>query len=120
MAHSDVLREEITEDNIRAAFLKKKLYWSDNIKIRPIDQLLGSEARTYFLKNFLGKGEIEMSEYWIEQKQMNGLVQPIQIESNDLVIQLVKSMPGSIGYILVEDIKNLEFNNLQVMRINNE
>ncbi len=57
-----------------------------------------------------------MSEYWIEQKQLNGLVQPIQLENDDLVTQLVKSMPGSIGYISTQNKKNININGIKVLK----
>lgn len=98
--------------------MKQKQYWPNGKKIRPVEQTLGSPARKFFLKTLLKKSEIEMSEYWIEQKQLNGLVQPIQLENDQLVIQLVKSMPGAIGYIWIDSTKNINKEGLRVLEGN--
>ena len=97
------ITQTFSKKEIQSFFLKKNQYWPNNKKIRPIDQALGSPAREVFLKEVMGKSEIEMSEYWIEQKQVNGIVQPIQLESNAMVLRLVESLPGSIGYILTTE-----------------
>jgi ABC-type phosphate transport system substrate-binding protein len=99
LAHKSAEQNEISPAKLSRIFLKQDLYWSSGLRIRPIDHNIGSTERKLMLKNILDKTEIELSEFWIKQKQKRGLTRPLQIEKNANVIQLLGDLPGAVGYI---------------------
>lgn len=99
VAGLDLEISAVGRDQLQKIFLKKTRYWQDGRTMRPIHRNIGSLEREQFLSRVLHSTEIELAEYWMKQKQVNGMVQPIQVKTNDLVVNLVASMPGAIGYV---------------------
>lgn len=99
ITHNETGIESIRSQDLREIYLKKKRFWPNNVKVRPLDLPAGNPVRLKFLQQVLRKNETQMTEYWIQEKQSTGSVQPLQIPSSEMVIYLVEVMPGSIGYL---------------------
>ena len=80
-------------------YLKKKRQWNDDVPVRFIDKNAASPERQIFLSKYLHQSSSDLDLYWFGQKLHTGDSIPIQVNSDSIVIQLVKSFRGGIGYI---------------------
>lgn len=78
---------------------KKRREWPDGERVTFIDRNVGSEERQAFLQEVLKQSESDVDIFWLSQKLHSGNSIPIQVSSDDLVIEMVKSFPGAIGYV---------------------
>lgn len=98
--NNGVSESNFSSEKLRDIYLKKIRLWDDGKKIRPIDFNVGSAERVYFLKYYVDKNELQLTDYWIQEKQNSGSIQPLQISNQDMMFYLVETMSGSIGYAL--------------------
>jgi len=89
----------LTKIQIARLFLKKQTYWSNGIKVAPVDQLPQRDVRDSFSKNILKKSVSSVKSYW-QQQIFSGRANPPVEKSSDLeVINFVKNNRGAIGYV---------------------
>lgn len=87
----------LTADEIKAYFLKKKGAWPSGDKARPVDQNPGAE-RTGFDAKVLGMSAEELERYWIELKYASAESAPKVVGDSAAVIQFVGANKGAFGY----------------------
>ena len=80
-------------------YFKKNRQWPDDVPVRFIDRNSASPERQAFLNRYLRKSSSDVDLYWFGQKLHTGDSVPIQVGSDSMVVQLVKSFRGGIGYI---------------------
>lgn len=101
----------LSADEISDYFFKKKHEWPDHTRVRFIDQKDSAKAKKLFNQNILKKSTRQIELFWIEEKN-SGQSAPIQAPSDELVISLVGTLKGSIGYVssdaLVEESANVK------------
>ena len=78
---------------------KKQREWPDGSPVRFIDRNSGSPERETFLRDLLHKSESDVDLFWYGEKFRAGTSVPIQVGSDDLVFEMVKSFRGAIGYV---------------------
>jgi ABC-type phosphate transport system substrate-binding protein len=78
---------------------KKRREWPDGIPVRFIDRNGGSSERQSFLRDFLHSSESDVDLFWFSQKIRSGTSVPVQVSNDDIVIEMVKSFRGAIGYV---------------------
>lgn len=80
-------------------YQKKQREWPDGSPVRFIDRNPGSPERQVFLREVLHQSESDVDLFWYGEKFHSGTSVPIQVSNDDLVIEMVKSFRGAIGYV---------------------
>ena len=80
-------------------YLKKKTEWPDGTPVRFIDRNAGTLERKIFLSSILKKTSSDIDLFWIGQKLYTGDSTPLQVTSDTMMLQMVGSFKGAIGYI---------------------
>jgi ABC-type phosphate transport system substrate-binding protein len=80
-------------------YRKEKRQWPDGMPVRFVDHSAGSEERRLFLRKILKQSSTDVDLYWFSQKLRSGDSMPMQVSSDSMVIQFVKSIDGAIGYV---------------------
>lgn len=68
-------------------------------RLIPFNLPVGHVARTRFDRIVLGLAPERVGAFWIDQRIRSGVVAPRTASSPDLLIRVVASMPGVIGYV---------------------
>lgn len=79
-------------------YFKRKLRWPNGTKVQFIDQKDGTPRKELFLKQ-LEKTQRELDLYWIGEKNFSGSSAPLQVPNDSMVLSMVGSLPGAIGYV---------------------
>jgi ABC-type phosphate transport system substrate-binding protein len=91
--------ESITIGNISDYFLKKKLYWNNDMKIVPVDQIVNSKVRESFTKIIHEKSVAQIRAFWQQSVFSGKAVPPVEKASDQEVIDFVMQHKGAIGYV---------------------
>lgn len=91
--------KSISVRNLVEYYKKKIREWPNGVQVRFIDRNVGSSERLEFIHNYLKLSESDVDLFWIGQKLRTGDSMPIQVSSDRMVIEMVKSFLGAIGYI---------------------
>lgn len=84
---------------VAAAFLKKTTSWEDGTSIRPVDLRPEATVRAAFSSQILERPLEAVRIYW-EQRIFSGRdVPPLELDSEEAVVQYVAGHPGAIGYV---------------------
>jgi len=98
IANQDVPAGELSFDEVQRIFLGKMTTWSDGRKIVPIC-LKGGATHAAFLRKYLDMNPSQFDIFW-KQAVFTGTGRPPKALANETdVIQTVKGLSGSIGYI---------------------
>ena len=90
---------QISARDLTDYYKKQKRFWPDETPVRWVDRNPGSPERDAFLKAILKQSESSIDLYWFGQKLHSGDSMPLQVSSDEKVIEFVKSFKGAIGYI---------------------
>ena len=91
--------QALSRNDLVDYYEKRKRQWPDGSSVRFIDREPGSPERAKFLKEILGQSESDVDLFWFAQKIHSGDSMPVQIPSDSMVIEMVKSFKGAIGYV---------------------
>jgi ABC-type phosphate transport system substrate-binding protein len=94
----------LTAGDVRAIYLKQKLYWADGQAMVAINRESGSQAREQFSTAVFGQGSRRMADYWNRRYFDAGEFPPATLASDDAVVRFVASNPNAIGYVLTRDL----------------
>ncbi len=89
---------EITLGDLADYYFKRKLRWPDGSKVQFIDQKDGGPRKGLFLK-LLDKSQRDLDLFWIGEKNFSGSSAPLQAPSDTMVLSMVGTLPGAIGYV---------------------
>lgn len=90
---------QVSSDDIRNYYFKKKRRWPDDTSVRFIDRSPGTPLRDIFLKNYLHKSGSDNELYWIGQKLYTGDSAPLKESTDEMTMQFVAAFKGAIGYV---------------------
>ena len=115
IVNNSVSQESISKKMLSDIFLKKKIEWNDNTKIKPVDLNVNSGTRAAFSNEVHNKSVNAIKAYWQKQIFSGRNVPPVEKNNDQAVIDYVKSNPGAIGYISAgtsaQGVKTLKINN---------
>ena len=98
--HPSQRLERLDLRDLRAYFLKQVRYWPDGTPVRPVLRTEDSPQFGAFLRDVLGGwSPARYGEYWIQKKLAAGEVQPLRLESDERLIDLVALLKGAIGLV---------------------
>jgi ABC-type phosphate transport system substrate-binding protein len=79
----------------------KKTFWADASPVVPVNREVSSVERTKFSEAVFNLSPQELAEYW-NQLTFQGKLPPLIQTSDQAVLGFVRSVPGAIGYINLE------------------
>lgn len=80
-------------------FLKKVAHWPSGQAVVPVDQPESSAVRVEFSKAVHNKPAGAIKAYWNQRVFAGVDVQPLELSSDEAVIEQLRKTPGSIGYV---------------------
>jgi ABC-type phosphate transport system substrate-binding protein len=96
----------LSERDVRAIYLKQKLFWDDGSPIIPINREAGSEARELFSQRLFGQGSRRSAAYWNQRYFEAGEFPPATLASEEAVFRFVAGNQNAIGYVTMDDVKD--------------
>lgn len=102
---------------IRAYFLKEKIFWPTGEGVVPLELTPAASERALFLTRVINKSEVELEEYWILRKQTEAQYAPQQISSSKMMIKLVGSLKWAIGYVSSKYLDSESLKRIKVVKI---
>jgi len=91
----------MTKQQISRLFLKKETRWENGFKVTPVDQVLDSPTGASFSEAVHERTVKEIKSHWVKVV-FSGLGNPpIELKSDDEVLNFVKHNVGAIGYVSV-------------------
>lgn len=79
----------------------KKTFWADASPVVPVNREVSSVERTKFSEAVFNLPPQELAEYW-NRLTFQGKLPPLIQTSDQAVLGFVRSVPGAIGYINLE------------------
>ncbi len=120
IVHPEIPITKITRTELQEYFMKRKKFWSNGLTVRPVDWGEGQLPREIFLKTVLKKTSRDMAKFWIGQKLYTGDYAPIQLTSDEVIIDLVSNMEGSISYVFASSLNTERLSQVKVVDIDGE
>lgn len=80
-------------------FLKKVTRWDHGEQIRPVDQTGDSAVRRKFSEEVLKRSVAAVKSYWQQAIFSGRDIPPVELESDQAVVQFVLKYPGAVGYV---------------------
>ncbi|HUP60334.1 MAG TPA: hypothetical protein VNA69_07930 [Thermoanaerobaculia bacterium] len=99
IVHPGVKVTSISRARLAEIYLKTRTRWDDGTRILPVDQPIRAVVRARFLKAVYDKEPAFMLRYWHRKIFSGRGVPPVELQSDDDVIDFVADHPGAIGYI---------------------
>jgi len=90
---------EISANEIRDYYFKRKRQWPSGESVRFIDRSLTSNIHDQFVRKILRKSNSDVELFWIGQKLYTGDSAPLRETSDNSTIQFVSTFKGAIGYV---------------------
>lgn len=90
---------EISANDIRDYYFKRKRQWPTGESVRFIDRSLTSRIHDQFVRRILRKSNSDVELFWIGQKLYTGDSAPLRETSDTSTIQFVSTFRGAIGYV---------------------
>ena len=97
IVHKASPAQTLSNDQVKAYYLKKQAAWTDGSKVRPVQQ--SGDVRDGFVKRTLGMSTTDFERYWLQLKYSAAESPPKQVDSDDDVIKFVGAMKGAIGFV---------------------
>jgi ABC-type phosphate transport system substrate-binding protein len=89
----------LTPDDIERLFLKERTSWEDGLAVEPVDQPARSDVREAFSRAALGRAPRAVIVHWQRQIFSGRSVPPPELESDDAVVEYVRTHIGAVGYV---------------------
>jgi len=89
----------LRQSQVRAIFLKQKLFWDDGHAIVPINLPAGSEARELFSERIFGQDSRRLASFWNRRYYDAGEFPPATLASEEAVVRFVATNPDAIAYV---------------------
>ncbi|MCC2678769.1 MAG: hypothetical protein K0R29_1345 [Pseudobdellovibrio sp.] len=90
---------EVSANDIRDYYFKRKRQWPSGESVRFIDRSLTSNIHDIFVRRILRKSNSDVELFWIGQKLYTGDSAPLRETSDNSTIQFVSTFKGAIGYV---------------------
>jgi hypothetical protein len=103
----------ISKKDLSWLFLKRRTNWSSGELAKPIDQTPTSEVRISFTTEVMGRSVRQVESHWNAQV-FSGKSSPPKIAKSDQeVLELVKTIPGAVGYVSAD----ADLNGVKVLEV---
>jgi ABC-type phosphate transport system substrate-binding protein len=99
VVNSDVPGSTIAASELAKAFERRAEWWSNRLPVDPVDLAEDSPVRVSFTQDIMGKTVAQMKAYWQAQIFTGRGVPPIELASDEAVLEYVRSHPGAVGYV---------------------
>ena len=94
----------LSEAEVRAIYLKKRVFWDDGNPIIPINREAGSQPREIFSQRIFGQDSRRAATYWNQRYFEAGEFPPATLASEEAVIRFVAGNENAIGYLTLEEV----------------
>jgi ABC-type phosphate transport system substrate-binding protein len=101
IVHDGVPDRELSLDRLRRIFLVRERFWSNGVRIAPVNLPAGNAVREAFSVRVLGRSSRSLAAYW-NDLYFHGTLPPPTVGSEQAVIRFVAATPGAIGYVTIE------------------
>lgn len=89
----------ITKAELANFLLKKAKVWSNGKEVFPLDLNPKSATREQLTKEILGKSIAQVLAFWQQSVFAGKATPPVELDSDNKMIEFVKNTPGAIGYV---------------------
>jgi ABC-type phosphate transport system substrate-binding protein len=90
--------KSLKKEDIALIFKRKKVFWTDGMKIQPVNLPPSNNLRLSFSQAVLGATPDEMEKYWSDM-YFHGISPPHVLASEEGVLRFIGDTPGAIGYV---------------------
>lgn len=90
---------QLSRAELKNLFLKLRQTWPDGKPVVALNASTGTPLRAAFERKLLGMAPSDVGAYWVKQAVTGRTTPPRQVSSSALARQLVKVLPGAIGYV---------------------
>ena len=98
--------DKTTSQLIRRLYLKQKTSWPSGYKATVFSRPNDSVEEQIFRRRILGMSNGELSDYWLQMKQVRGETRPRSIGSTRILLRQVNRKVGSLSVISKKDYDN--------------
>lgn len=91
--------QELSRDQVDAIFMGRSLLFPDGRRAVPVEQALGSEARSRFLSRILERSEAQVKAHWSRLVFTGRGRPPLDLQDSEAVLAHVASSDNAIGYV---------------------
>ncbi len=92
----------LSESELRAIYLKQRLYWGDGKPMVPVNRASGSAAREIFSRSIFRRDSRDLASYWNQRYFEAGDFPPATLDSDEAVLRFVATNSNAIGYVAAE------------------
>jgi ABC-type phosphate transport system substrate-binding protein len=89
----------LTNRELSAYLLKRKVTWPDGTPVVPVDQAEKSAVRQAVLRDVFARSASAIKSYWHQQIFSGRAVPPVEKASDQQVVAFIQASPGAIGYV---------------------
>lgn len=107
IAHPELEISQISSSELRRIYTMKKRHWYDKTPIHVYVLPPDSKQHKHFTKRVLQMFPYQLERMWNKLAFSGAGVPPTEVATEDEMIRLVSSTPGSIGYIGQRNIEEL-------------
>ena len=101
IVHDGVPDRDLSPDRLRRIFLVRERFWSNGVRIAPVNLPAGNPVREAFSVRVLGRSSRALAAYW-NDLYFHGTLPPPTVGSEQAVVRFVAATPGAIGYVTAE------------------
>lgn len=105
VVHKDTGVDNLSLQDLRNIFLANQQFWPDRTRIILLVRAPKSEERDFVLNRIYQMDEAQFRQYWIAKMFRAEVPRgPKIVFSNDMAIDLVVAIPGSISFIAADQV----------------
>lgn len=105
VVHQDTDVDNLSLHDLRNIFLANQQFWPDRTRIILLVRAPKSEERDFVLNRIYQMDEAQFRQYWIAKMFRAEVPRgPKIVFSNDMAIDLVVAIPGSISFIAADEV----------------
>jgi ABC-type phosphate transport system substrate-binding protein len=105
VVHKDTAVEDLSLQDLRSIFLANQQFWPDRTRITLLVRAPKSDERDFVLNRIYQMDESQFRQYWIAKMFRAEVPRgPKIVFSNDMALELVVAIPGSISFIKADQV----------------
>lgn len=99
IVHPSVQVTELNADQLASIFMLSQRMWPGGRAVTPFNYDPNSSLRVRFDRAVLGMNGDEVARFWIDRKIRGGGDVPRKLPTPALMVRVVATLPGAIGYV---------------------
>lgn len=105
VVHKDSAIDNLSMQDLRNIFLANQQFWPDRTRIILLVRAPKSDERDFVLNRIYQMDEAQFRQYWIGKMFRAEVPRgPKIVFSNDMAVELVVAIPGSISFIAADEV----------------